>query len=125
MVGAVMIADRQWPIANSEMGDDLDLDAGALRQRGHLDGRAGGEIGGEVLGIHLVHPGEVRQVRQEHRALDDIGEGQPLVIEDGLDVLQDAVGLRLDVPGDEVPVAGSMGICPAQNSRFSMRTAWL
>src|ERR1035437_130937 len=85
------------------MGYHLNLNAGAFRQRGDLDGGPRREVRREVLGIHLVHPGEVRQVRHEYCALDDIGERQVLVIEDRLDVLQNAVGLRLDIAGDKVP----------------------
>jgi len=69
---------------------------------GDLDGGAGREVGGEVLRIHLVHAGEVRQVGEEDGALDDVREGELLVVEDGFDVPQDAVGLGLDVTGDEV-----------------------
>src|SRR5208282_6461717 len=103
IIGAALVANRRKPMAESVMGYDLDLDAGALRQGGDLDGGTRREVRGEVFGIDLVHPGKVGQVRQEHRALDDIGEGQLLVVKDGLDVLQGALSLRLDVAGDEVP----------------------
>ena len=85
------------------MRDYFNLDTGAFRQRGDLDGGSRRKVRGEVFGIDLVHPGEIREVRHVHCALDDIGEGQLLVVEDGLHVLQDAVGLGLDVTRDEIP----------------------
>src|ERR1035441_2135189 len=68
-------AYRGSPTTTSIMGYHLDLNTGAFRQRGDLDCRACRKVRREVLGIDLVHPGEVRQVRHEHRALNDIGEG--------------------------------------------------
>src|ERR1017187_2638939 len=102
-IGMALPAYRGSPTTTSIMGYHLDLNTGAFRQRGDLDCRACRKVRREVLGIDLVHPGEVRQVRHEYRALNDIGEGQVLVIQDGFNILQDAVRLRLDVAGDKVP----------------------
>ena len=92
-----------------EVRDDFDFDAGGLRQAGHLDGGAGGEIAGEIFGVDFVHAGEVREVGQEHGALHDVGEGELLVVEDGLHILQHAFGLHLDVALDEVAGRGVDG----------------
>ncbi len=93
-----------------EVRDDFDFSGvRAPGQRGDLDGGAGGKISGEILRVNFIHAREIREVGEENRALDHVGEGQFLIVEDGLHVLQDAVGLRLDVASDEVAGGGIEG----------------
>ena len=84
------------------MRDDLDLHAGRARESGDLDGGSCREIASEILAVDFVHAGKFGEVREEDRALHDVCEGQSLVIEDALHVLQHAPGLVLDVAGDEL-----------------------
>ena len=88
------------------MRDDFDLHAGSLGQAGDLDGGTCGEILREILRVNFIHAGEVRQVGQEDGGLHDVRKSQPLVVEDGLDILEDAVGLDFDVADDEAAVLG-------------------
>ncbi len=88
------------------MRDDLDFHVRAFWQRGHLDGGAGRKISREKFRVNLVHRGEIGEAREEHRAFDDVGEGQVLVVQDGLEVEQHALGLGLDVARDEVAGGG-------------------
>ena len=100
----VLSADDRVGGYSLEVGDDLDFHARGLGQAGDLDGGAGGEILGEIFRVDLVHAREICQVREEHGGFHDIGERKSLVIQDGLHVLEDAVGLDLDVAGDEIAV---------------------
>ena len=84
-----------------KMRDDFNLHVRALwaaRRLGSVE-RAGKSLG-EILRVNFVHAGEIGEVRHEHRAFDDVGERQLLVVENRLHVLQHALGLRLDVAGD-------------------------
>ena len=63
-------------VANAlESGNDLDLDQTASRKGGNLEGAARGERGLKLGGVDLVHGGEVGDVGQVDRGLDDIGKG--------------------------------------------------
>lgn len=88
------------------MRDDFDLHRRGFGQRGDLHGGAGRKIIGEIFAVDFVHAGEVGEVGEEHGGFHDIRKGQPLVIEDGLDILQHAVGGHLDVAHDEIAVLG-------------------
>ena len=57
-----------------QVGPDFDLDLGAGGERGDLDGRAGGAVIAERLGVHRVHGRELRDVGDEHGRLGDVGE---------------------------------------------------
>ena len=62
----------------------------------------------------------------EDGGLHDMGEGQALIFQDGLDVLEDAVGLHLDVAGDKIAIGGIDGdLAGAEPGRSPTRTAWL
>lgn len=74
-------------VANAlEGGDDLDLDQTASRKGSNLEGAARGEQGLELGGVDLVHGGEVGDVGQVDRSLDDIGKGGAGSGQQGLDV---------------------------------------
>ncbi len=86
------------------MRDDFDLHARAFRQAGDLDGRARGKIFREIFRVNFVHAREVREIGQEHGAFDDVGERQLLIVQNRFDVFQHALGLRLDVAGNQIAV---------------------
>ena len=87
-----------------EMRDDFNLHTRTLRQRGDLDRGARRKIFSEILRVNFIHAGEIREIRQEHRAFDDVGERQHLVFQNRLHILQHAVGLRLDVAGNQISI---------------------
>ena len=91
------------------MRNDFDLDMGAFWQPCDLDSGARRKVRCEVFGIDFVHPAKIRQVGEEDGAFDDIGEREILVIEDGLDVIEDTLGLCLDVAQDQVARGGIKG----------------
>ena len=83
-------------------GDGLDLDAGPQRQGGHPEGGPGREgLAGEVAGVDLVDGGEVGDVGEQDRSLDDVVVPEPGLGQDGAHVLEDLLGLGLDVALDE------------------------
>ena len=86
------------------MRNHLNLHVRAFGQRGDLNGRTRRTIGGEIFCVYLVHAGEIREIGQIDRAFDDMGKGQFLVVQDGLDVLQRAFGLRFDVAGNQIAI---------------------
>lgn len=88
------------------MRDHFDFHARAPGQCRNLDCGAGREIIGEVFRVNLVHADKIREVGQEDGTLHDIGKREFLVLKNGFDVLQDAIGLRFDVPGNQVAVLG-------------------
>src|SRR4051795_1747446 len=85
-----------------EMRDNLNLDVGAFGQGRDLYGRPSGKIHRKVLRVDFIHSGEVRQISQKDGALDDVGKGKFLIIQDSFHVLQYAIGLGFDVSADEV-----------------------
>lgn len=109
-------------VANAlESGDDLDLNQTASRKGGNLEGAARGERGLELGGVDLVHGGEVGDVGQVDRGLDDIGKGSAGSGQQGLDVGEGLLSLGLDASGI-LPVAGSM---PSWPDRNTMLPVWI
>ena len=101
------------------MCHDFDLDVRAFGQRGDLDRRARGEIAGEILGVDFVHPGEVREVGEEHGGLHHVSECELLVVEDRLHVFEHAFGLRFDVASDEIAICGADGDLPGAEEQVA------
>ena len=88
--------------ASGSSGDGLDLDAGPQRQGGHAEGGPGREgLTGEVAGVDLVDGGEVGDVGEQYRGLDDVVVPEPGLGQNGAYVLEDLLGLGLDVALDE------------------------
>ena len=87
-------AKREQREALCERGDEVDLDAGVLRQAGGLNGRARGSGGGKVGPVDLVDDREVVHVGQVDRGPDDVIEGGAGGFEDGAG----AVGLAAHRP---------------------------
>jgi len=103
------------------MGNDFNFHVHAFWKRGDLNGRTRRKIAGEMFRVNFVHAAKSARLVIKHRAFDNIGEGQFLVVENGLDILEHAFGLRLDVSGDRIPVAGSMGF--ARRKRANRQSA--
>ena len=82
------------------VGPDFYLDLGAAGERGDLDGRAGGLVIAERLGVDGVDRGELPDVGDEHRRLGDVGEARAAVAQHRGDVRQHLTGLGLDAAGD-------------------------
>ena len=78
------------------LGDEFDLNEGALRQVLNSEGAAGGVGCGKELGIDLVHGTEVGDLAQEDGGLNDVAQVQTLTLEDGAGIEQALIGLFLD-----------------------------
>ena len=93
-------------MANSIVRDDFDFTVRAPRQGGDLNRRARRKIGREIFCMDFIHRCEISKVDHEDRALDDVGEGQFLVVQNHFDVFQHTFGLGFDVARHEVACSG-------------------
>src|SRR5690242_15433768 len=80
--------------------DHLDLDAVVRRKRRDPDGRTGRWFGREVLAVHAVHRGELGEVLQVDRCLDDVLVVEADRVQEASDVVEHRAGLGLDATGD-------------------------
>src|SRR5262249_25428467 len=82
-------------------GDEVDLDAGAERQRGDPDAGPGGQAaGGEIALVDPVHPLVVLlEVREEDAAGDDARQRQAEPVQYPDQVVERPAGLGLDPAG--------------------------
>ena len=80
----------------------LNFHSRVFRQCGDLNRGARREIFREIPRVNLIHAREVGEVRHENRGFNDIRERQLLVVQNRFHVLQDALGLGLDVAGNQV-----------------------
>ena len=88
---------------SGKKSDQLDLDFGSSREPGDLDGGSGGRgVVVEVPPVDSVDGAVFTEVRAEDGDLDDIAQRRACAGEDGHDIVQDASGLRPDVPGDQL-----------------------
>ena len=78
------------------LGDEFDLNEGALGQVLDGEGAASGVGCGEELGIDLVHGTEVGDLAQEDGSLNDVAQVEALALEDGAGIEQALIGLFLD-----------------------------
>src|SRR2546423_979787 len=77
--------------------DRLDLDERTGGQLRDLDRRPGGRRFADVFRVHLVHPGEVVEVLQEHGRLHEAIERGSRLLEDRAQVCEDLLRLRADL----------------------------
>src|SRR6266852_8849341 len=84
----------------SERSDAIDLDARPSRERTRLDGRARRWRLLEIASVGFVDLGELSQVGDEDRRLHHLVEARAAGLEDRLQVLHHALGLRADVALD-------------------------
>src|SRR2546423_5957376 len=77
--------------------DRLDLDERTGRQLRDLDRRPSRRRFADVFRVHLVHPGEVVEVLQEHGRLHEAIERGSRLLEDRAQVCEDLLRLRADL----------------------------
>lgn len=94
------------------MRNHFDLHIRALGQAGHLHRGTRRKILREIFSVHFIHGSEVCKISHKDRALDDVVESKALIVEDGFDILQCALGLRFDVTGNQIAVLWIHGNLP-------------
>src|SRR5439155_1084213 len=99
-----MNIDDGRAISAGHVGPHFDLDPGAQGKGGHGDGRSGGPVPGEGVGIDLVHDRKIAHVEKEHRGLGHIAQRGSAVAQDG-----DDVGQRLARLGGHAAVDQAAG----------------
>ena len=78
-------------------GNDFDFDQTAFGQLGDFDSGTGGKhVAVDILGIYFVDSAEIIHILNEHQRLDDAVHAQPGFSQNGFDVFQSLLGLRLD-----------------------------
>src|SRR5438067_8660745 len=82
--------------------DRLDLHACVLRQGGNAHRRTRGRALREVGRVNFVHLLEIAEVRQEHRRLYDVGQGELLRFQDRRDAIEHPPGLLRDIFGNDL-----------------------
>src|SRR5689334_23588929 len=87
-------------------GDEIDFDADVAGEARDLDGGARGRTGREKARVNFVHFGELAHVLEKYGGADGFIERRAGGFDDGLKILQDAIGLRGDVAFDELAGGG-------------------
>ena len=91
------------------VGPAFDLDLRAKSEAVGAERRAGRQpVGPEIAEIHLVELGPFRHIGEHHRALEDIVEGQAVLLQHGADVLHRLARLRLHAARHELQRAGNV-----------------
>src|SRR3984957_19822776 len=86
------------PCVASSLDDEVDLNAGPKRQRGHRDRRTGGKGLTEILRVDAIHRDEVTHAREIHTGARDIIETLAGRLENRREILQDALRLGRNPP---------------------------
>src|SRR5260221_4231646 len=86
----------------SSLDDEVDLNAGPQRQRGHRDRRAGGKGLGEMLGVDAIHRAEVTHVREIHAGARNMIETPAGRLENRREIPEDALRLGHNTPLDHL-----------------------
>src|SRR5215510_536589 len=96
------------PLAKGEsclagVSQAFELDLGAERQAVGAERRACRQaIRIEIGHVDLVEVVPLRHVGQHHRALEDVGEGEAVVLQDRADILHGLARLRLHAAGHQL-----------------------
>src|SRR6478672_9602998 len=85
---------------SSSLDDEVDLNAGPKRQRGHADRRAGGKGLTEILCVDAIHRDVVTHVREIHTGPHDIIETPAGRLENRREIPEDALCLGQNTPLD-------------------------
>src|SRR5215471_6998693 len=93
--------DRPVSVASS-LDDEVDLNAGPKRQRGHPDRRASGKGLTEMLCVDVIHRAEVTHVRQIHCRARNVIETLARRLEKRREIPKDALCLGHDTPLDHL-----------------------
>src|ERR1051325_9788806 len=91
---------RSTSCVTSSLDDEVDLNAGPKRQRGHADRRAGGKGLTEILRVDAIHRGVVTHVREIHTGPPDVMETLARRRETRREVPEDALCLGQNPPLD-------------------------
>src|SRR5579859_4115527 len=97
------------PRVASTLDDEVDLNAGPKRQRGHPDRRAGGKGLTEILCVDAIHRDKVTHAREKHTGAHDIIETLAGRFEYRREVLEDALRLGHNAPLDHFASDGVLG----------------
>src|ERR1700730_4469248 len=84
---------RSTSCVASNLDDEVDLNAGPKRQRGHPDRRAGRKGLTKILCVDAIHRDEVTHAREKHTDAHDIIETLAGRLENRREILEDAVRL--------------------------------
>src|SRR5580698_3890434 len=90
------------PCVASSLDDEVDLNAGPQRQRGHRDRRAGGKWLTEMLGVDAIHRAEVTHVREIHAGARNVIETLAGRLENRRQIPEDALCLGHNTPLDHL-----------------------
>src|SRR5580700_4239269 len=83
----------QPPCFASSLDDEIDLNAGPKRQRGHRDRRAGGKGLTEMLGVDAIHRAEVTHAREIHARARNVIETSAGRLENRREIPEDPLCL--------------------------------
>src|SRR6202051_335496 len=92
----------QPPRFASSLDDEVDLNAGPKRQRGHCDRRAGGKGLTEILGVDAIHRAEVTHAREIHAGARSVIETPAGRLENRRKIPEDALCLGHNTPLDHL-----------------------
>src|SRR6202162_847147 len=88
----------QPPCVASSLDDEVDLNAGPKRQRGHRDRRAGGKGLTEILCVDAIHRDEVTDAREIHSGARNVIETPAGRLENRREIPKDALCLGHNPP---------------------------
>src|SRR5271170_619279 len=92
----------QPPCFVSSLDDEVDLNAGPKRQRGHRDRRAGGKGLTEMLCVDAIHRAEVTHAREKHAGARNVIETLAGRLENRREIAKDALCLGHNTPLDHL-----------------------
>src|SRR5258708_35786628 len=84
---------RSPPCVASSLDDEVDLNAGPKRQRGHRDHRTGGKGLTEMLGVNAIQRHVITDAREIHTSAHDIIETLAGRLKNRREILEDALRL--------------------------------
>src|SRR5580698_7791248 len=90
------------PCVASSLDDEVDLNAGPKRQRGHRDRRAGGKGLTEILCVDASHRDEVTHAREKHPSARNVIETPARRLEKRREIPEDALCLGHNTPLDHL-----------------------
>src|SRR5271170_3315111 len=92
----------QPPCVASSLDDEVDLNAGPKRQRGHRDRRAGGKGLTEMLRVDAIHRAEVTHAREIYAGARNVIETLAGRLENRREIPEDALCLGHNTPLDHL-----------------------
>src|SRR5271170_4994658 len=86
----------------SSLDDEVDLNAGPKRQRGHRDRRAGGKGLTKVLGVDTIHRAEITHAGEIYAGARHVIETPARRLENRREIPEDALCLGHNTPLDHL-----------------------